>query len=172
MTTLNDKELRVLDLVGRNSSISQRELARATGISLGLINILLKKFLNVGYVKVSRLNKKKLEYVLTPKGFLAVTRKTYQYATRTIQNYRQLQTQLTALLSELQQSGYRYFSIHGDGEIREMIEMILKNTFNDRWFLLGAEHRKEPHAVVLNVTGEPMAGDFRGSVVSVLERLG
>ena len=94
MSQLNDKELQILRQIERNPLISQRELSRATGVSLGLINILLKKFLRTGYMQVSQLNKRKLEYVLTPQGFLAVTRKTYQYANRTIRDYQHLYSQL------------------------------------------------------------------------------
>ncbi len=171
MDKLSDKELQVLDRVGRNSSISQRELARDTGISLGLINVILKKFLQVGYLQVSRLNKRKLEYVLTPAGFLAMARRTYNYATRTIRNYQSLHSQIAALLSELCKSGYDYFSIHGDGELREMIEVIAPGILSEGLASLGSEHRDGPNAVVLNITAEPIVPEFNGSVVSVLERI-
>jgi DNA-binding MarR family transcriptional regulator len=172
MSDFNDKELSVLDHVGRNSSISQRELARATGISLGLINVILKKFLRTGYLQVSQLNKRKLEYILTREGFMAVTRRTYQYATRTIRNYHQIHSQLSALLIELNDSGYDYFSIHGDGELREMIEAIAPSLFSEGQAALGEEHRNESGAVVLNLTVAPMEGDFDGEEVKVLERIG
>lgn len=172
MTTLNDKELKVLDHVGRDASISQRELARITGISLGLINVILKKFMKTGYLKVSQLNKRKLEYVLTSQGFMAVARKTYQYATRTIREYHQLHTQLSDLLRELRESGHEYFSIHGDGELRQLIVAIAPSIFEGDCAVLGEEHRIEPSAVVLNVSTEPMIESFTGKEVKVLERLG
>lgn len=172
MPNLNDKELIVLDQLGRNSLISQRELAKSTDISLGMINLLLKKFLGGGYLQVARLNKRKLEYILTPKGFLAITRRTYMYANRTIQDYRNLQRQLAELLLSLNQDGFTYFSVHGEGELKEMIELVAAGTFSGGMARLGADHRNDSQAVVLNITAEPMPDDFEGKIISVLESLG
>jgi len=172
MPSLNDKELIVLDQLGRNSLISQRELAKATGISLGLINVILNKFLKTGYLQVASLNKRKLEYLLTPQGFLAITRRTYQFANRTIQNYRNLQSQLADLLLRLNQDGFNYFSVHGDGELKEMIELVAASTFSEGMARLGDEHRTDSQAVVLNITADPMSGNFDGKIISVLESLG
>jgi len=172
MDKLNEKELRVLNQVAQNSVISQRELARETGISLGLINVILNKFLKTGYLQVASLNKRKLEYLLTPQGFLTITRRTYQFATRTIQNYRNLQRQLAELLLRLNQDGFNYFSVHGDGELKEMIEVVVAATFSEGAARLGDEHRADSQAVVLNITAEPMSGNFDGKIISVLESLG
>ena len=171
MSPLKDKELQVLGQISRNSLISQRELARATGVSLGLINIILKKFFKTGYLQVTQLNKRKLEYLLKPKGLLAISSRTYQYATRTIRNYQQLQQQLIALLGELDTEGYKYFSIHGGGDLRELLETLVPLKFQDSSVRLGAEHRTEKDAVVLNVTAEQIEQNFNGYVVSVLERI-
>lgn len=169
MSSLNDKELRVLDEIARNSSISQRELAVATGVSLGLINVILKKFLKTGYLQVTHLNKRKLEYLLTPKGFMAVARKTYHFATRTIRDYQQLQNQLSILLSELCDSGIAYFSIHGDGELRELIQSIGPNIFKNHESVFGEEFRDDPRAVILNVTADKLGLEHKGHIVSVLD---
>lgn len=168
---MKDKELKVLDQIARNSVISQRELSRATGISLGLINVILKKFLQTGYLQVKALNKRKLEYVLTAEGFLAVARKTVHFATRTIRNYRQLHDELTSLLTELHESGYSYFSIHGDGELREMIENLVPMIFAGNGAKLVRDHQVGPDAVVLSVSTEPLEKDFEGHVIDVLGRI-
>ncbi len=170
-SNLNEKELQVLTQISRNSSISQRELARATGISLGLVNILLKKFLKVGYVKISRLNKKKLEYALTRQSFLALTRKTYQYATRTIRDYHRINEQLSELLDNLISEGYRYISVYGDGELREMIESLAGRLSKDMKFELGLTPRESTDAIVLNVMAEPMPQSFQYKYVNVLDQL-
>lgn len=172
MSQLSNKELKILGEISRNSVISQRELSRATGVSLGLINVILKRFLKTGYLHVSSLNKRKLEYILTPQGFLAVARKTYHYATSTIRDYQLLHRSLSVLLYQLRESGFNYFSIYGDGEIRLLIETLAKQEFKESSAILGSDHRDEPGAVVLNVTAEPVAHDFQGQVINVLEKLG
>lgn len=63
---------KILKLVQEKPDISQRELAKALGISLGKTNFCLKALVQVGLLKVSnfRNSKNKLAYmyILTPNG--------------------------------------------------------------------------------------------------------
>lgn len=63
---------KILKLVQEKPDISQRELARLLGISLGKANYCLKALVNVGLLKVSNFrnssNKLAYMYVLTPQG--------------------------------------------------------------------------------------------------------
>ena len=171
MTPLSDKETTVLNQISRNSLISQRELARSTGISLGLVNIILKKLLKFGHLQVSNLDKRKLEYLLTPRGLAAATHKVHQYATETIKKYRNLQGQLRHLFSELHESGFTYLSIHGDGELRDLIESQLPIHIKGQEMVLGDQHCNEAHAAVLNVTAESPTQHLDGTIINVLDRL-
>lgn len=168
----SEKDIRVLDQIAQNPTISQRALARNTGISLGLINVIVKKFLKTGSLQITHLNKRKLEYLLTPEGFLAITRRTYRYVSKTITDYQRLQQQLTCLLRDLQKRGYESFSVYGDGELKAMLESLAPVIFQETKARLKKEHKTGPDAVVLNVTAEPMPPEFEGNVVSVLEAMG
>ena len=67
---LTSNELTILEsLQDSTEAISQRDLARRTGFSVGLVNAVLKKLVRTGYVKTSHLNRRSLEYLLTPSGF-------------------------------------------------------------------------------------------------------
>ena len=50
-----DTLFRVLDLIEGNSKITQRELAKKTGVSLGSVNYCLKGLLKKGYIKINNL---------------------------------------------------------------------------------------------------------------------
>src|SRR3989338_3504765 len=100
-TGLNPHELDCLSHISTYSgslshsgSLSQRDLSRKTGISLGLVNAILKKLAKTGYVKVSHLNKKRLNYILTPKGLSEVAHKSYRYIVKTINNYNMIQDKM------------------------------------------------------------------------------
>lgn len=172
MSNLSDKEIYLLEQISRKNIMSQRELARKTGISLGLINVLLKKLLRDGHIRVSHLNKKKLEYQPTGLGLVATARKMQVQTAKIIRNYRQIQEGLAALLQDLKQEGIRYFSIHGDGELRDLLESIFHSLLDASEVTLGDQHLDAPHAVVLNLTPSPFGPEFQGNVVSVLEKLG
>ncbi len=169
---MTEKETLILGQILQKTSISQRELAKKTSLSLGLINGILKKLANNGYIQTSKLNKRKLQYLLTSQGFHETVKKTHQYATDTIQNHKRLQTRLSSLLKELHASGYDYFSIYGEGELRELVEAVFRQSLEESPVSFGREHRHHPRAVMLNVNPDPPIEPFSGDVINVLERIG
>ena len=71
-TMLTDEyRYKILKLIEADSEISQRELAKALGISLGKTNYCLKALIDKGLLKVSNFknskNKLAYMYLLTPK---------------------------------------------------------------------------------------------------------
>ncbi|MDA7842763.1 MarR family EPS-associated transcriptional regulator [Methylophilaceae bacterium] len=86
-----DIQFKVMDLIQKKPHITQRELGRKAGISLGSIHYCLKMLAEKGLVKVKNFNespnKSNYLYLLTPKGIchksnLAITflkRKKYEY---------------------------------------------------------------------------------------------
>lgn len=119
---LSPNELTVLEsLKGASQSISQRELARRTGFSVGLINAVIKRLVQTGYVKTSHLNKRQLEYLLTAEGFTRTALRSYHYVLDTMKRYKDIQVSLKSILDRLYTDGAREFYIHGDGELAELV---------------------------------------------------
>lgn len=75
-------EMSVLEVISKYDEISQRDISNRVGISLGMVNLLIHKFVKVGLVKVESLNGKKVKYILTPSGFTFLTKKTVDYISR------------------------------------------------------------------------------------------
>lgn len=75
MTPREAAHYRVLRLIEERPEISQRELARALGVSLGKTHYLLKALLDKGLVKANNFrrsdNKLAYAYLLTPSGMVA-----------------------------------------------------------------------------------------------------
>ena len=76
---MQDNEILILEELEKNSNITQRGLSEKTGLSLGMVNRLLKKFIKKGFVKLERLNSKSFRYILTPEGFKEKSKKTIEY---------------------------------------------------------------------------------------------
>ena len=53
---MQDNEVLILEELEKNSDITQRDLSEKTGLSLGMVNLLLKKFVKKGFVKLEKLN--------------------------------------------------------------------------------------------------------------------
>jgi EPS-associated MarR family transcriptional regulator len=78
-----DAQYRILKLLEQNPAASQRELARAAGLSLGKLNYCLKALVAKGLVKAENFknNPSKLGYlyVLTPQGIAERARLTVEF---------------------------------------------------------------------------------------------
>ena len=171
MALLSDKEAELLEQMAKNPSVSQRELSKKTSMSLGLVNLFIRKFIESGFIRVAHVNKRKMEYILTPQGRQEAARKTHQNYVETIRDYRSIREKIAALLTKLHHSGYDYFSIHGDGELRDLIQSTFEACLEDLPVRLGAEERLHPRAVVLNISLEPLQTAYKGDVVNILEKL-
>lgn len=74
-----DSQYAVLDCLQKNNNLTQRDIAHYTGLSVGGVNLLLKKMVRKGLVKLEKVNGRSLRYILTPQGLAEKTRLAYQY---------------------------------------------------------------------------------------------
>lgn len=126
---LSTSELAVLEsLHGSKKAVSQREIAKRTGMSLGLINAVMKKLISTGYVKTSHLNRRSVDYLLTATGFAETAIRSYRYMLNTVRSYRNIQSQLNQIIDKLEGDSFSEYYLHGDGELAELVATF----FNER----------------------------------------
>jgi DNA-binding MarR family transcriptional regulator len=73
------EELDILRIVAGNPSISQRMIAKQTGISLGQVNFLIKKCAKKGLIKIEGQTSKSIRYNITPRGIAEKAALTLRY---------------------------------------------------------------------------------------------
>jgi EPS-associated MarR family transcriptional regulator len=99
-----DTAFRVLRILEQEPSVSQRELARRLGMSLGGIHYCLQALVSKGFVKLEnfRANPRKLgyAYVLTPAGMAQRVAMTGRFLQRKMAEYEALQSEIEALRAE------------------------------------------------------------------------
>lgn len=105
MPVLTDEtKYQILGQLVANPEMSQRELARELGISVGKTNYCLKALLDKGWIKISRFsqssNKTAYAYVLTLKGMEEKARITVNFLKRKQQEYDELAKELETLRRE------------------------------------------------------------------------
>ena len=90
--------LDILREVNNKPSTSQRQLAKATGFSLGKLNYCLKALIDKGLIKINNFeknpNKINYFYVLTPKGLKQKINLTVNFMKKKIVEYEQLNKEL------------------------------------------------------------------------------
>ena len=100
-----DTHYQVLKILEQNPRISQRELARELGVSVGKVNYCLKALMKKGLVKASNFknssNKIAYFYVLTPRGIEAKTKISVRFLQRKLEEYEALKGEIEELQTEV-----------------------------------------------------------------------
>lgn len=95
---------KIFKLVEANPEISQRQLAKELGVSLGKTNYCLKALLEKGLIKASNFknsqNKLAYAYKLTPTGIEEKASVTIRFLRKKIKEYEQLQHEIDELRKE------------------------------------------------------------------------
>jgi len=74
------RELIILDQIEQNPDVKQTTLALHLGVAVGTVNWHIKRFIEKGYVKVKRAQRRKLRYIITPEGLALRARLTVDLA--------------------------------------------------------------------------------------------
>ncbi|WPZ23577.1 MarR family EPS-associated transcriptional regulator (plasmid) [Sulfitobacter faviae] len=100
-----DIRFRVMRELEADPKLSQRDLAKSLGISLGVVNYCLKGLIEKGQVKVGNFrasgNKLRYTYVLTPRGVLTKAKLTKAFLKRRIAEHEALVAEIEALQQEI-----------------------------------------------------------------------
>ena len=100
-----DTHFRVMDLIHKHPDISQRELARQAGISLGSMHYCLKALALKGWLKAGNFknnpDKSVYLYLLTQEGITQKSKLAIDFLKRKRQEYTQLKHEIDNLSEEL-----------------------------------------------------------------------
>ena len=99
----------LLKTLAEHPDLSQRDLAKRLGISLGKVNFCLNALVAKGSLKINnfRNNENKLAYayLLTPRGVEDKARITIRFLQHKLQEYEQLRMEIEVLKREAEQKG-------------------------------------------------------------------
>ncbi len=113
-----ETHFRVLSLLEQNPDMSQRDLAKALGVSLGGVNYSLKALMERGMVKVQNFSRSERKlayaYVLTPQGLAEKTKLTARFLKRKMEEYEALKSEIDSLQYAL--NGKRQSNLMFDNE--------------------------------------------------------
>ena len=95
----------ILKELSKDKTLSQRDLAKRVGFSLGKVNYILNAVIDTGLVKVEKFknSKKKIAYmyILTPKGVAKKLDLTYLFLKKKRNEYNALRIEIEELKKEL-----------------------------------------------------------------------
>ena len=154
------RDLEILTAIGEGRPLSQRALAERLDIALGLVNLYLRRLSRKGYVKIAQFGRKpaarkRLRYLLTPKGLTEKSRLTYEHMAYALRLYQRARQTLRESLGLLPGNGARRVALCGVGEAAELAYLTLRE--------LGLEP--------VGVFARPAGGQFLGFTVQPLSSL-
>lgn len=104
-----DAEYKLMRLLAANPGMSQREAARALGMSLGKVNYCLQALVQKGWVKATNFknsqNKAAYLYVLTPSGLRGKAKLTLEFLKIKMREYEALSIEIEEMRREAEGHG-------------------------------------------------------------------
>jgi DNA-binding MarR family transcriptional regulator len=100
-TTETARDLRLLEHIEQDPDVTQANLAGHLGVAVGTVNWHIKRLVAKGYVKVKRAQRRKLRYIITPKGVSLRARLTMEFVENSFRLYRETRQQISELLVDL-----------------------------------------------------------------------
>ena len=101
----SDLEYQVLEIIEDNPNLTQRQIAKKLGLSLGKTNYLIRALFDKGWVKLRNFRKSNNKigylYLLTPSGVTNKTKLTEQFLRRKSQEYARLKEEIKVLKRQL-----------------------------------------------------------------------
>jgi DNA-binding MarR family transcriptional regulator len=131
MERQHERDLEILTAIAEGAPLTQRALAQRLGVALGLANLYLKRLARKGMIKIVEFPRKpaarkRLRYLLTPRGVAEKTRLTYEHMAYSLDLYRRARQTLRERLSEIPARGARRIGLVGAGEAAEVAYLTLR----------------------------------------------
>ncbi len=110
---MEELHYKLLNILQANPDLSQRDLAKEIGISLGKTNYCLRALIEKGWIKAASFrrskNKVAYAYLLTPHGIEEKIRATAYFLKRKVAEYEELEKEIELLRSEVKKG-----QVHAD----------------------------------------------------------
>ncbi len=129
---------RILTALETTRPTTQRALSSEVGIALGLTNLIIRRLVEKGWVKVQKAQRRQFLYLITPAGLLAKARLSREYFHHTVKYYRETRDRirerflaLSASLDDGTGEACKRIVFVGAGEVAEIGYVCLQETDMD-----------------------------------------
>ena len=122
-TKIKPHEYALLDEIAQDSLVTQASLSKRLGIAVGSVNWYIKRLIVRGWIKVSHLDRTRLQYDLTPEGMKIFTQRAMSYARDSLKVYGNFREQAKSLVAELKQKGVKSVYLNGDDQLMDILRL-------------------------------------------------
>lgn len=115
------KEFVILDLIEKNSKVTQREMSNTLDIAVSMVNSYLDDYEDMGYIERVYHSTKSVEYFVTKKGQERRKVLNIGYLRSTQDLYNQAKSNIETFLIQLNDKGFKNILLYGAGEVCEIM---------------------------------------------------
>lgn len=117
------RELTLLEQIESDPDVNQAALATQLGVAIGTVNWHLKRLIAKGAVKVSRAERKKLRYIITPEGIALRARLAVNYVEQSFSVYRRTRQRVKDHVAKIRKAGFDRARITGSGDVADICKL-------------------------------------------------
>lgn len=125
---------KVLRVLASGQRVTQRSLSAELGVALGLTNLLIRRLVGKGYVKMSKMDTRHVRYLMTPAGWEALAHATRQSLENTVHLYTETREHIRSSLAAISErcnsmkGGEKRVVFYGAGDVAEIAYVSLQTT--------------------------------------------
>ena len=108
---------KLLSAIATGEHVSQRSLAKSLGIALGLTNLILRRVVRKGWVRMIHIRPNRVRYLLTPTGIAEKARMSRDSLKYSIRLYTEARARIRDQITELAQHSARAASAEDNGRV-------------------------------------------------------
>jgi DNA-binding MarR family transcriptional regulator len=123
MPDINQHEYTLLNEIAQDSMVTQAGLSNRLGIAVGSVNWYIKRLVQRGWIKVSRLDRTRLKYDLTTEGMMVFTERAVLYARDSLKIYSELRSKARKMVTELKGQGVKRVYLDGNDAMMDIMRL-------------------------------------------------
>jgi len=180
----SDNELKLMSEISENENITQRELSKKLNVSLGSVNILIKKMIKEGLIKMNQVSKRQVLYMITPAGIMEKTKKTSRYIKVHYKAINETKERIKRILEEINNDYDTVYVLKDESAINQVLNAALEEytgrSIDDDIRILDTNkktkiHNKTSSAIVYLSEDEDMVEEYKNidnlDIINILERI-
>ena len=128
--TLLYKEFMILDLIEKDSNITQREISKTIGVAVSMTNAYIENFVEKGLIKKKKHSTKTVEYFVTKKGMERRKLLNIWYLKSSHEVYLSAKDNIIKFLNQIIDKGFKKILLYGAGEVAEIMLQVMNDDNN------------------------------------------
>jgi DNA-binding MarR family transcriptional regulator len=121
--TDTSRDFVLLEQIEQDPDTTQATLAARLGVAVGTVNWHLKRLISKGYIKVRRVERRKLRYLITSEGIALRARLALDYIQTSFELYRLVRNRMINALNVVQEAGFDSIRLEGEGDVADICRL-------------------------------------------------